>query len=79
MPPPLRFLYLTDSLSQPKLAALRKVETETLKASLLPDQRDCLKVREDGTLLDGHHRVFILRERGVDVDSLPRMVIENET
>ena len=48
--------------------------TDELKASLLAG-RDCLKTRPDGTILDGHHRIHILRGRGVDMDSLPRDVV----
>jgi hypothetical protein len=29
-------------------------------------------------LLDGHHRVVVLRERGVDVDELPRQIVVKE-
>lgn len=58
---------------------LGRVSTETLKASLLPGQQGALKVRPDGTILDGHHRVHILMERGVDVDSLPRQVLTKES
>jgi hypothetical protein len=49
--------------------------SETLTNSLMPGLRECLKTRPDGTILDGHHRVFVLRERGVDVDSLPRDIV----
>ena len=31
-----------------------------------------LKVHPDGTVIDGHHRIEILRERGIEVDQLPR-------
>jgi hypothetical protein len=43
--------------------------------SLKLDQRGCLKVRPDGTMIDGHHQIAVLRERGVDVDLLPREII----
>jgi len=46
-----------------------------LTSSLLPGVRDSLKVRPDGTILDGHHRIRVLRDRGVDVDALPREII----
>lgn len=39
---------------------------------LRPGQRDSLKVKPDGTIMDGNTRIQILRERGVDVNSLPR-------
>lgn len=44
-------------------------------ASLAPGQPGSLKVRDDGTILDGHHRVEVLRQRGLDVDQLPREVL----
>ena len=50
--------------------------TEALKISLLPGQRDCLKARPDGTILDGHHRIRILRKRKVNVDELAREIIQ---
>jgi hypothetical protein len=43
--------------------------------SLLPGQKDSLKTRPDGTLLDGHHRIKILKSRGVNVDAPPREII----
>jgi len=46
-----------------------------LMNSLVPGQRDCLKTRLDGTIIDGHHRIHVLRLRGVDVDVLPREII----
>ena len=46
--------------------------------SLKPGQPNSLKTRPDGTVIEGHHRVKVLRDRGVDVDSLPREVIEKE-
>ena len=48
------------------------METAALQRSLLPGGKDCLKARPDGTLLDGHHRVYILRARGIDVNALPK-------
>jgi len=76
--PPLAPLHLEASLSSPKLSKMRALSTEDLLASLLPGLRDSLKTRPDGTILDGHHRVHVLRERGVDVDSLPRDIIQKE-
>jgi hypothetical protein len=43
--------------------------------SLEPGKIGALKTRPDGTVIDGHHRIVILRERGVDVDQLPREVL----
>jgi len=58
---------------------MRRLATEVLKDSLRPGQKACLKTRPDGTILDGHHRVYIPRQRGVDVDRLPREIIVRET
>jgi len=68
----LKPLHLEASLSQPKLASFRKLSTEDLVASLRPGGPGALKVKPDGTIMDGHHRVYVLRERGVNVDALPR-------
>jgi hypothetical protein len=43
--------------------------------SLKPGQQGSLKTRPDGTIVDGHHRIKILRDRGFDVDSLPRETV----
>jgi len=74
--PPLTFLHAEASLSPPKLAIFAKLSSDELKLSLVPGQVHCLKTRPDGTILDGHHRVHVLRTRGEDVDSLPREVLE---
>jgi len=75
--PPLKPLHPDNSLNPGKLAKLEKVATEILKATLLEGEHR-LKTRPDGTILEGHHRVYVLRQRGVDVDNLPREVIEKE-
>jgi len=54
-----------------KLEQFRRIPTDVLKQSRLPDGRDSLKARPDGTVLDGHHRLFVLRERGEDINLLP--------
>jgi hypothetical protein len=74
----LRFLHLESSLNRVKLEQLRRVATDVLKDSLLPGQRDSLKVRADGTVLAGHHRIYILKERGENIDGLPRQIMEKE-
>jgi hypothetical protein len=58
-----------------KLTQMERRTTEALQNSLLPDQKDSLKTGPDGTILDGHHRIYILRKRGIDVDALPREII----
>ena len=76
---PLRSLHSEGSLSQPKLAAFRRLTTEALLDSLRPTESGSLKVRPDGTIMDGHHRVHVLRERGLDVDALPREILRRES
>lgn len=72
---PLVPLHSDDALLPLKLAQFRKFSTDDLIRSLAPGQAGSLKTRPDGTMLDGHHRIRILRERGIDVDGLPREVI----
>ena len=52
-----------------------RLATDVLERSLIPGQQHSLKTRPDGTILDGHHRIHVLRERGIDVDSLPREIV----
>jgi ParB-like chromosome segregation protein Spo0J len=66
-------------LSQPKLTQFSKLSTEDLIESLKPGKAGALKVRPDGTILDGHHRIKVLRDRGVVVDALPREIISKES
>ena len=74
--PPLKPLHPDNSLNIGKLSKFDCLSTEVLLASLVPGQNEgCLKTRPDGTILDGHHRICILRNRGVDVDELPREII----
>jgi hypothetical protein len=69
---PLKSLHPAGSLSQPKLAVFSRASTEDLIRSLCPGEPGALKVKPDGTIMDGHHRIYVLRERGMDVDALPR-------
>jgi hypothetical protein len=75
----LRFLHEHHLINRIKLEQLRGVSTEILKTSLLPGCEGSLKVRPDGMILDGHHRVVVLKERGEDVDVLPREIIEKKS
>ncbi len=73
--PPLKPLHPESSLSRAKLENYASASTQELLDSLEPGQAGALKARPDGTLVDGHHRIKILRDRGVDVDSLPREIV----
>ena len=76
MLPRLRFLHRETSLNAVKLLQFRRLSTHDVKLSLQPGQAACLKARPDGTVLDGHHRLFVLIERGEDIHTLPREIIE---
>ena len=74
--PALKALHPETSLSPAKLAQLQRLSSDALMNSLVPGQMDCLKNRRDGTIIDRHHRIHVLRLR-VDVDILPREIIAN--
>lgn len=74
--PKLVFLHTEGTLIKLKLELFRGFTTEVLIASLLPGTPASLKARHDGTVLDGHHRIQVLLERGENVDELPREIIE---
>jgi len=73
--PPLKPLHTATSLSQLKLKLYARLTTDQLKQSLAPGKPAALKTRDDGTIVDGHHRIEVLRRRGVEVDQLPREII----
>ena len=77
--PPLVPIHADETLVKIKLDSCRKLSTEALVDSLRPGSEHSLRARPDGTLLNGHHRIKVLRERGFDVDSLPRELIEKES
>jgi ParB-like chromosome segregation protein Spo0J len=72
-------LHPDSSLSPAKLQEYDKLSTSELIDSLKPGRAGSLKVRPDGTIVDGHHRIRILRDRAVDVNALPREVVPKDT
>jgi hypothetical protein len=74
--PPLKPLHSDISLSPAKLRQFEQWSTQQLIDSLKPGSAGALKARPDGTILDEHHRIKILRNRGVAVDELPREIID---
>jgi len=76
--PPLRLLHSEAIISKVKLDLLRRLSTAEIVESLRPGTPGALKTRPDGTVLDGHHRIVVLRERAVSVDALPREVLPQE-
>lgn len=79
MNPPLRPLHDDSLLSPAKLLTYDKASTEDLVESLKPGNRGSLKTRDDGTIIDGHHRIKILRDRKVAVDDPPREIVRRDT
>jgi ParB-like chromosome segregation protein Spo0J len=77
--PPLQALHPEGSLSHAKLLQYSKLSTQELIDSLQPGQPGALKVRPDGTVIDGHHRLKILYDRGIDIDALPRDILPRES
>jgi hypothetical protein len=74
--PDLKFLHAAGTLNRVKLEVFGRVSTSELKLSLTPGRLGSLKVRIDGTVLDGHHRLHVLVERGEDIHMLPREIIK---
>jgi ParB-like chromosome segregation protein Spo0J len=77
--PPLQSLHPEGSLSHAKLLQYSKLSTQELIDSLQPGQPGALKVRPDGMVIDGHHRLKILYDRGIDIDALPREILPTES
>lgn len=76
--PPLKSLHPDSSLSQVKLTQFSKLSTDDLLDSLRPGSPGALKTRPDGTVIEGHHRLAVLRDRGVDIEALPREIIPKD-
>ena len=66
-------------MSHAKLLQYSKLSTQELIDSLQPGQPGALKVRPDGMVIDGHHRLKILYDRGIDIDALPREILPTES
>jgi hypothetical protein len=76
--PNLIFLHDESTLNRVKLDLFRRLSTIELKASLEPGREGSLKVRTDGTVLGGHHRLSVLVERDEDIGRLPREMMEKQ-
>ena len=77
--PPLQRIH-PDSTYQSGTAKIalehwRKQPTDALIRSLAPGGREALQVKADGRIMNGNTRVKILEERGFDVNSLPREIV----
>jgi len=72
--PDLKFPHEETTLNRVKLELFRSLSSDELMLSLAPGRPGALKVRPDGTVLDGHHRLRVLIERGADIRRLPREI-----
>jgi hypothetical protein len=53
----------------------RKQSTDDIIRSLAPGGREALRVKPDGRIMNGNTRIKVLEERGFDVNSLPREIV----
>ena len=77
--PPLRLIHgdavYAAGPAKRSLDYWRTRPTDVILDSMRPGQREALRVKPDGRVMNGNTRVKVLRERGVDVDTLPREVV----
>lgn len=70
----LKLLHPLASMRKSSLSFWRTQTTNEIIASLQDgSEHGPLQVKPDGTVMQGNTRILILTERGVDVDSLPRL------
>jgi RHS repeat-associated protein len=74
--PPLKFMHPEDTIKRnPTFSDLNRQSTDDLVKSLGERAEHPLTVYPDGTIADGNTRVWILKSRGYDIDSLPRVTV----
>jgi len=71
---PLKRIHDTKLLAKANLPYWRKQSTEAIIKSLRPGEEEPLTVKPDGRVFQGNTRIKVLQERGIDVDSLPRVL-----
>ena len=76
--PPLLPLHPDTSLVRLKLDQYSSLSDRELIDSLRPGELGSLKTRPDGTMVDRHRRIKILRNRGYNVDALPREIVPKD-
>lgn len=76
----LRRLHSDQTLTQSTLDYLRGLNSDEIVQMLAEDGPERLRIRPDGTVLQGNHRVKVLEERNYDMASLYAIaeVIEKE-
>jgi hypothetical protein len=65
---------LRQELNQQSLEYWRKKSSEEIIESLKPGNPESFKVTPNGTIMNGHTRLEVLMERGVNVNSLPKEI-----
>jgi hypothetical protein len=74
-PVPRERLHSDEDLDDDSLDYWRGKSTDETIDSLEPGEEEALRVRPDGTIINGNHRAKVLEERGIDINSLPAEVI----
>lgn len=74
----LKKIHPITSLKPSSLNFWRKKSTQEIVDSLKLGRKDALKVKPDGSVMDGNTRIQILEERGYDVNSLPREMYKSQ-
>ena len=78
--PPLRRMHgeetLTSGSDRYRYEDIHKMPTEEIVESLRRGAKEPLRVRPDELIYDGNTRVFVLEQRGFDIDSLPREIYD---
>jgi hypothetical protein len=77
--PPLQRIHSDQTLqsgsSRYSLDYWRKQPTDDIIRSLLPSKPQSLRVKPDGRIMNGNTRIKVLEERGYDINSLPREIV----
>ncbi len=78
--PKLKRIHSDETLSSGSnkfdLESQRTRSTQDITDSLKPGASEPLKVKPDGRIFDGNTRIKVLEERGVDINNLPRTIID---
>jgi RHS repeat-associated protein len=72
-PAPLRLIHSNETLDAGQSYKYWQGKSnEEIIESLKPGKAEALRVKQDGSVMNGNNRIRVLQERGVDVNSLPR-------
>ena len=69
-PTSLTRLHDDNALIPSKLKRFRKLDDAAIEESLQAPGDERLRIRSDGTVMQGNHRVKVLEERGYDLATL---------